>query len=280
MSWRGRRKSSWRRRRTSSRRYVEKNPYEGRDRPSLVKELEKLEAHLAKFERKKANTEKQIAKAQELRSKASALLDDPKNQKYVLGVFKTGPQAEILKKAQELRAEAEKIERSWQKSGDEAFDSILGFRLIDEIEFEIVDKRKSIRQVRSAIAAIDKAERAVARERRAAEKAQIEKEKIERQKALAQAHLKNVRAVAANLRLQLARSHSCPYCFGPLGDSPQADHIHPVVKGGLSTQRNMVFVCVPCNSKKKELTLNQFIDAFSLNRDKVLSALRVLGKDY
>lgn len=118
---------------------------------------------------------------------------------------------------------------------------------------------------------------------RAAKKKAAEARKREREaadQALADRAKGAVRETAAQIRSKLRRDHGCPYCGGVLGIAPHADHIHPVRKGGLSTLENMVYVCAPCNSAKRDLTLNQFIDKHELNRELIIYRLRELGKDY
>jgi len=88
-----------------------------------------------------------------------------------------------------------------------------------------------------------------------------------------------IRANSASLRAKLRRDHPCPYCFGPLGLDPHADHIHPVSKGGLAVITNYVFACRPCNQAKRDLSLTQFIDQMGFDLNSVLRALRSLGKD-
>ena len=78
----------------------------------------------------------------------------------------------------------------------------------------------------------------------------------------------------------------CPYChetydienknYAKLLD---ADHIHPVHKGGLSTKQNMILVCKSCNSKKKTLTLRQFCKIRKLDYEKTCNVLEKMGKD-
>ncbi len=78
----------------------------------------------------------------------------------------------------------------------------------------------------------------------------------------------------------------CPYChkmydienknYTKLLD---ADHIHPVHKGGLSTKQNMILVCKSCNSKKKTLTLRQFCKIRRLDYEKTCNVLEKMGKD-
>jgi len=101
-----------------------------------------------------------------------------------------------------------------------------------------------------------------------------------RRKALRDAYMGRIREGADSVKASMSQSHHCPYCDGPLGDAPEADHIHPVCRGGLSLEDNLVWVCRNCNQKKSDLTLGQFIDRYGLNRDRVFDALRKLGKAY
>lgn len=59
----------------------------------------------------------------------------------------------------------------------------------------------------------------------------------------------------------------------------EADHIHPVNKGGLTTMQNMVLICKDCNSKKSNQTLRVFCKKSNLNYDKICERLENLGKD-
>ena len=70
----------------------------------------------------------------------------------------------------------------------------------------------------------------------------------------------------------------CPYCGGGLGESPHADHIYPVAKGGLSTEDNMIYVCQKCNMQKRDKTLLEFVREAKLNLNKVLDNIEILGK--
>ena len=100
------------------------------------------------------------------------------------------------------------------------------------------------------------------------------------------------RSAAGFIRLNLIkeiknkRNWKCPYCFlhydisdGKHSKLTDADHIHPIHKGGLSTKQNMVLVCKKCNSKKKTSTLRQFCKLQRLNYDKTCSMLEKMGKD-
>lgn len=100
--------------------------------------------------------------------------------------------------------------------------------------------------------------------------------------AAAAAHYGNTRSLAERvkpaLRRQLRLLAHCPYCEGPIGSDARADHIYPVVKGGLSTQENMIYVCLACNQKKSDLTLREFIAIMSFDRHRIESTLDKLGK--
>ena len=78
----------------------------------------------------------------------------------------------------------------------------------------------------------------------------------------------------------------CPYCHETYDIQNKnytklldADHIHPVHKGGLSTKQNMILVCKSCNSKKKTLTLRQFCKVRRLDYEKTCNVLEKMGKD-
>jgi hypothetical protein len=72
----------------------------------------------------------------------------------------------------------------------------------------------------------------------------------------------------------------CPYCSKASDvNAAEADHIHPVNKGGLTTIQNMVLICKKCNSKKTNLMLRVFCKKQSFNYDEVCERLERLGKD-
>ena len=73
---------------------------------------------------------------------------------------------------------------------------------------------------------------------------------------------------------------TCPYCFKASDVSAaEADHIHPVNKGGLTTMQNMVLICKKCNSKKTNLMLRVFCKKQGFDYDEVCERLERLGKD-
>jgi hypothetical protein len=108
--------------------------------------------------------------------------------------------------------------------------------------------------------------------------------KGERQKAAAAAHYGNTRNLAPAIRnrieLRLTAESLCPYCGSPLGEDWRADHIYPVVRGGLSTLENMVAVCFNCNSGKGEKTLLNFIREQNFDIESVEQRLRTLGNSF
>jgi 5-methylcytosine-specific restriction endonuclease McrA len=115
----------------------------------------------------------------------------------------------------------------------------------------------------------------------------IEKEKQKeaenkRIKALAAAHTGKTRQLATNVKNQLKQQTSlisgCPYCGGSLGETPHADHIYPVARGGLSTADNMIYVCQKCNIKKSDKTVYEFVREAKLNLNQVLTNIEILGK--
>jgi 5-methylcytosine-specific restriction endonuclease McrA len=86
--------------------------------------------------------------------------------------------------------------------------------------------------------------------------------------------------VKAELQRQLLDHPDCPYCGNDIGDSREADHIYPVVLGGLSTPENMVYICKRCNSQKSSLTLTMFIKKMGFDRELVEARLERIGKRF
>ena len=83
---------------------------------------------------------------------------------------------------------------------------------------------------------------------------------------------------ASTSKNKLETTERCPYCDGPLGHSPIADHIYPVKRGGLSTIENMVYCCGTCNSLKGDKGLVEFLMAEGLDVNAVCEKLRSMGK--
>lgn len=84
---------------------------------------------------------------------------------------------------------------------------------------------------------------------------------------------------ANKLKKGIRNNEYCPYC-GDLILESHVDHIYPIAKGGTSTINNMVRVCSSCNLRKKDMTLNQFIKKYKLDREQIESDLDLLDKIY
>lgn len=89
-----------------------------------------------------------------------------------------------------------------------------------------------------------------------------------------------IREVADIVKERIGKQDFCPYCGGDLGESPHADHIYPVSKGGRSTIKNMVYVCASCNMAKLDMTLSTFIRTYNLDRDEIEKRLADMGKEF
>ena len=96
--------------------------------------------------------------------------------------------------------------------------------------------------------------------------------------AQAAAHSGHTRQHGAKIKTRLFPQTECPYCGGELGDAPHADHIYPVILGGLSTLENMVLACSVCNLQKAHLTIREFAERFGKNRELIEGRLTRLGK--
>ena len=78
---------------------------------------------------------------------------------------------------------------------------------------------------------------------------------------------------------QLNTFNRCPYCTQKLSfQQSHVDHIHPISKGGLSKDYNLVLVCASCNKSKGKKTLRAFCRDTDLNYDVVVARLEQIGK--
>lgn len=123
--------------------------------------------------------------------------------------------------------------------------------------------------------------------RRAVEKELAHSRQVEKKTriaAMAAAHAGKTRQLAQTVRRNIEHQRVlldfCPYCGGVLGEDPEADHIYPVARGALSTVENMVFVCAPCNKKKRDKTLREFIKTMKFDHLAVEQRLELLGKRF
>ena len=113
---------------------------------------------------------------------------------------------------------------------------------------------------------------------------QAEHRKLDRQardRALLARAKDRDRELATTLRRRLNIDDACPYCGSGLSTKDaHLDHIHPISSGGLSIASNLVFVCSSCNIRKRDFTLNEFIDRFKLNREGIFVSLKRLHKRF
>ena len=81
------------------------------------------------------------------------------------------------------------------------------------------------------------------------------------------------------LASQLNTFNRCPYCETKLSfEQSHVDHIHPVSKGGLNEDDNLVLVCASCNTSKGKKTLRALCRDTDLNYDVVVARLEMIGK--
>lgn len=70
---------------------------------------------------------------------------------------------------------------------------------------------------------------------------------------------------------QLEIDNSCFYCGTPLNRwTSTLDHLVPKSKGGTNNRKNLVVCCVPCNTKKADLSVEEFMELFDFVRQFLL----------
>jgi 5-methylcytosine-specific restriction endonuclease McrA len=244
--------------------------------------LRELELERERIERERLRVESLIQNQKELWQRAKEIGSDRANMRLLFGRVALGIKPEAKLRVEVLRRKAEELNR---RCPDARHYTLHGW------SSSLQSQRQDIQTKLNIVARYLAAERGKLRSEegrkrrieREQEKDRIKRERearLARQAELAQAHLRSMRDEAAAIRVRLARTTKCPYCGGPLGDSAHADHIHPVAKGGLSTAGNMVLVCQPCNIKKKDMTLNRFIQKHRLDQKAVFARLARLQKDF
>ncbi len=148
----------------------------------------------------------------------------------------------------------------------------------DRITSDLNTIRADLKPVVSAYQIIEK------KEQKEKEKIKRANEKADKFKAQAYAFQEKTRDLSEEIKKEISDQQNifpvCPYCEQTLGLEPHADHIYPVTLGGQATPENMVYVCAKCNLSKGALTLREFINKRSLNRDRVENNLSLLGKKF
>ena len=101
--------------------------------------------------------------------------------------------------------------------------------------------------------------------------------KVERFRARAQLTDRENREAVRLLMADIPVTIHCPYCENEIKEK-HLDHIVPVVRGGRPLRGNLVWVCVACNLRKRDLTLLEFADRFDLDYMAIVRRLQSLGK--
>lgn len=190
------------------------------------------------------------------------LRQDPRNQ-IKTGLFGLG----MLKWTDDCEKKCQALDLEQKAIGN------LGGQL-EQHHRNIIHLEKKLEELSSVNTQIDK----LIKQQEILKRKQLKHEEL---KVRAKRNEDEVRAMATSIKRSISEiDHNCPYCGNDLGQTPHADHIYPVSKGGLSVSKNMVMVCSKCNLKKKDLTLREFITKFSMNRDEIEKRLEELGKSF
>ncbi len=116
------------------------------------------------------------------------------------------------------------------------------------------------------------------------EREQAAASEIDKYKAYAAAYFNESRKLAESVKNEMRGQekivNGCPYCGSQLDETPHADHVYPITKGGLSVKENMVYVCSKCNLRKGGMTLREFITKTDLDRAFIEENLEKLGKTF
>lgn len=210
----------------------------------------------------------------------------------------------VRRELRKAKAELADLEWSAQRHRRPATDAVMENALREEerrlhharrMNVAVVEEI-SRRQDKAARDAADTAAEKSAQEALKAARAQAAAERRAKVKGHQKEELRRLRAIAASvagksreradelksvLRRQLLVSPNCPYCAATISeDTAHLDHIFPISKGGLSVEKNLVYVCSDCNEAKAALTLATFIKQRKLDRSRVEMTLEELGKEY
>jgi len=92
---------------------------------------------------------------------------------------------------------------------------------------------------------------------------------------------KKSREAVASLRDKVPRTTDCPYCEEPIPEKGyHLDHIVPVKRGGLSAIDNLIYICIACNQKKRDLGLMEFARQNGIAIEPLIDRLHKMGKRY
>lgn len=90
---------------------------------------------------------------------------------------------------------------------------------------------------------------------------------------------RKARDAISAIRAKIPKTERCPYCDKVVGNKGyHLDHIVPVARGGISSEDNLVYVCLPCNQKKHNLGLTAFAKQQGIAVEPLIERLHRMGK--
>jgi len=255
---------------------------------ALAKELDSVKSLIGYIDSLKTDLQIYIhdqSIREQIRENEKIISDKKQQRGFSKAIFGSGDEfSPFLSKIHQLR---EQLKSQYPKAPTKSF-----YYQTQQTEGELVDAKNKLKKyIIDLEFSIDQSknrakQRAILNEeskRKKEAKLALQEEEKERTRALAAAHTGNSRRQATSVKKQLSEQIKilpyCPYCGGDLGETPHADHIYPIAKGGLSTKENMVYVCQPCNKRKSDKPLIQFIQSsmfYDLNI--VIKNLSILKK--
>jgi 5-methylcytosine-specific restriction endonuclease McrA len=211
------------------------------------------------------------------------LNDRPLSRKFIHFITQDTQVTQLKNKLQQLERAKDRI-GVWLNSfnADSENNPIAVKQKIENKVNEIAVIQKIIDDCKSVIASkrrmVEVEKNREVRKKEEEEKLRKKREEEKRIKARLAAYDGKSREIATGLKRQLKKYDVCPYCFGALGNYPEADHIIPIAQGGLSIETNMVYICKDCNQKKRDMTLREFCEKFKRDRMQIEDILVKLGK--
>lgn len=219
-----------------------------------------------------------------VRDEHSRILNDPESRARIFGIRLAGLKSVAQDRVSQLKAEIKNLEG----------------RLNPKTElYHANDRQRRLHQLIGRVSGqLELLEEALPLATRQTEIKQAEKErqrqeleeirqthlatkkKLVVKTALAAMNAKETRRIARRYRDRNESCDTCPYCNETIQNGGHDDHIYPVAWGGKSTLDNIVRVCESCNSKKSDMTLAEFAEAYELSLMGIHARLKALGKRY
>jgi 5-methylcytosine-specific restriction endonuclease McrA len=290
------------RKKSRGRRAPKWHPFRGKTTDELLQIKKGLEASMALIEAELADLAARQAAAEPLilglnreltatRKRRDQLAHDPRS--FVLGgVLGLGHKTSVKKELSDLDEDCRRLRASMVGVVEQwgLGDSSLAWHLECEREDMIrwiwekrireVDCARNRWRIQEQLSFVKQLlrQRSIADEQKRREADRDKRRAIERAKI--SAYDGRSRDLTETVKKTLPKQSNCPYCGESLGETPHADHIYPVTKGGHSVAANMVLVCAACNLKKGSMTLRAFIVQYGLDREAIEVRLHDLGKDF